>query len=46
MLSIILILFLGAIFSFNTSAKIIFLFPLKRSPIKSFSLSKNGLCSK
>jgi len=37
MLSIIMILFLVAIFSFSTSAKIILLFPLKRSPVKSFS---------
>lgn len=32
-----MILVLGAIFSFSTSAKITLLFPLKRSPIKSFS---------
>jgi hypothetical protein len=38
MLSIIMILFLVAIFSFSTGAKIILLFPLKRSPVSHFHL--------
>ena len=37
LISIIMILVLGAIFSFSASAKIILLFPLTSSPIKSFS---------